>query len=142
MIVPDINLLIYAYNSSQAEHKSSKDWWESVLSSNEVIGLPWTVILGFIRLTTNRKVFSNPISLDQALAVIESWLEIETVSLINPGSKHFETFSKQLKEINVAGNMTTDAHLASLAIEYQATLYSNDSDFSRFSGLRWINPLN
>ncbi|MEZ4753245.1 MAG: type II toxin-antitoxin system VapC family toxin [Bdellovibrionota bacterium] len=141
MIVPDINLLIYAYNSRQTEHQKAKEWWESVLSSNEVIGLSWIVILGFIRLTTNRKVFSNPLSVKQALKVTESWLEIESVSLINPGSKHFEILSKHLVEINVAGNLTTDVHLASLAIEFQATLYSNDSDFSRFSGLKWVNPL-
>jgi toxin-antitoxin system PIN domain toxin len=140
MIIPDINLLIYAYNPEATEHTSARAWWETLLNSGDRVGLPWTVILGFVRLSTARGVLSNPATAVQALANVESWLAQPGVSILSPGSRHIHELKATLS-VTSGGIMTTDAHLAALAIEYQAELNSNDSDFSRFPGLRWRNPL-
>ena len=140
MIIPDLNLLLYAYNAESANHRLAKRWWEDLLSSDDPVGLPWIVILGFVRLSTTRGVLNDPITPNQALTYVGDWLSQPPVSILNPGPRHFAEFRGTLAAIH-GGPLTTDAHLAALAIEYQAELHSTDSDFSRFSGLRWRNPL-
>lgn len=141
MIVPDVNLLIYSYNSESRFHQQAKNWWESVVNSDELVGISWIAILGFARLVSNRKVVSSPISLQRAFEIAELWLEQENVQILNPSSAHIKILKKIVIASQVSSNLTTDAHLAALAIEHQATLFSNDSDFSRFPGLKWVNPL-
>ena len=141
MILPDINLLVYAYNASAPRHDRARDWWESCLSENQEVGLPWMVILGYLRIMTNRTVLIEPLDPREALSHVRSWLERPQASILQPGPRHLDLLDELMKEGSAAGRLTTDAHLAALAIEHQSELHSNDSDFSRFPGLRWRNPL-
>jgi uncharacterized protein len=141
MILPDINLLIYAYNSDAPGHVRAKTWWEACLSESRPVALPWVVILGFLRLMTSRSVLIEPCSPVEALGYIRSWLERPQVQILHPGPRHLELLDSLLQAAKASGNLTTDAHLAALAIEHQAELHTNDADFSRFPGLRWTNPL-
>lgn len=142
MILPDINLLIFAYNSEVEQHPKARRWWEETMSGNSTVCIPWAVIFGFIRLTTHRRVFSSPLRVSDALEIVSSWIECENVRILEASPKHFAVFSSLLAKIGTGANMVTDTHLAALAIEHNLTLYSNDLDFSRFPGLRWKNPLN
>ncbi len=141
MIITDVNLLLNAYNRDFPDHKFAREWWERAMNDRDVIGLSWVTILGFIRIMTNPRSMPNPMPVEAALATVESWLEMPNVNLVEPGSRHQEILFHLLREIGVAGNLTTDAHLAAIAIEYQAKLISTDGDFGRFPGLRWSNPL-
>ena len=141
MIVPDINLLVHAYNSQSAVHAQARGWWEDLLNGTDPVGLAWVAILGFIRITTNRQILVHPFSASEACAHVRTWLERPYVSTIHPGDRHAEILFGLFDSIGTAANLTTDAHLAALAIEHQAELHSTDADFTRFSGLRWTNPL-
>ena len=141
MIVPDVNLLVHAYNSGSPDHDRAREWWEDALSDPAPVGLPWVVILGFIRITTHPRVLGNPLTPDAACGHAESWLAQPNALLIHPGERHATVLISLLKHLGSAGNLTTDAHLAALAIEHQAELHSSDADFARFPGLRWRNPL-
>ncbi len=141
MILPDINLLVYAYNADAPDHAAAKAWWESLLSNYEEVAIPWIVSHGFIRLMTHPRVLERPLRVDVALAHVRKWLEWPSVQIIEPGTRHLEILETILKQAGSGGNLTTDAVLAALAIEYQCQLHSNDTDFARFSGLRWLNPL-
>ena len=141
MKVLDLNLLLYAVNRDSPRHADAKTWLEETLSGDEHVGLPWAVILGFIRLSTNPRVLPNPITTEQAVAVVDSWLALPAVSPLDPGAEHWRTFRELLLHAGAAGNLTTDAHLAALAIEHGAELCSTDADFARFPRLRLSNPL-
>ena len=141
MILPDLNLLMYAYNRSMPKHERARSWWEGCLNGKETIGLPWAVALGFVRLTTNRRVLDRPWTVDEALDVVESWRDHPLVILLDPGPTHLPQLRKLLRQAGVAGPLTTDAHLAALAIEHGCRLYTNDADFGRFAGLVRRNPL-
>ena len=141
MIVPDINLLIYAYNDQAAQHAAAKAWWEALLNGKTPVGLSWLAISGFIRLMTHPQVLAQPLPVAEVTTLVRSWLAQAPVRLLLPGSRFPEIFLRQLEQVGTAGNLTTDAQLAALAIEHQAELHSNDADFSRFPGLRWVNPL-
>lgn len=142
MIVPDVNLLIYAYNSDAPDHVRAKIWWEALLTdARSVVGLPWAVALGFVRLMTHPSVLLTPWHPSDALAPVREWLALPQVEPLEPGPRHLEILERLLEAARVGGNLTTDAHLAAIAIEHQAELHSNDRDFGRFAGLRWVNPL-
>jgi hypothetical protein len=141
MIVPDINLLVYAYNSDAPDHARARDWWQRCLSELEPVALPWVVMLGYVRLMTSRSVLVDPFRPDEALGHLRLWLERPQVEILHPGPRHLDLLDTLTAEAGTAGSLTTDLHLAALAIEAQAQLHSNDHDFARFSGLRWINPL-
>jgi toxin-antitoxin system PIN domain toxin len=95
----------------------------------------------FIRIGTNPRVFDHPLSLDQALFRVQSWLDQSCTRIVNPTERHWTVFQKMLREGQAVANLVTDAHLAALAVEHGCELISTDSDFSRFSGIRWRNPL-
>lgn len=141
MIIPDINLLIYAINSDTPHHEQAREWLENVFSGKETIGLAWIVILGFLRIVTNDRILPKPLPQNKAFEVIDSWISLPEVSLIGPTAQHWEIVKELLQPLGTAGNLTSDAHLAALAIEHSGCLYSTDIDFSRFSSLRWKNPL-
>ncbi|MDR1146938.1 MAG: type II toxin-antitoxin system VapC family toxin [Verrucomicrobiales bacterium] len=141
MIIPDVNLLIYAYNRGDENHPAAKKWWEKCLNDKIPIGLCWVVIGGFLRIITHQRLTVRPMSLEQACGYAEEWLRQSHVFIIHPGENFVATYFSLLKNSHASGNLTTDAHLAALAIEYQAELHSHDADFARFPGLRWINPL-
>ena len=141
MILPDINLLVYAYNEDAPLHSASKAWWEKSLSGTEPVGLAWGVLLGFIRLMSSRRVLLEPMPADEAVEHCRAWLGQPNTRIVKPGPSHLDILSNLLGGPPIGANLVTDAHLAALAIEHQAALHSNDSDFSRFSGLKWHNPV-
>ncbi len=141
MILPDINLLVYAYNEDAPLHSASKAWWERCLSGSEPVGLAWIVVLGFVRLMSSRRVLVEPMPSGEAVEHCRAWLAQPGTLIVTPGPPHLDILSHLLAGPSISANLVTDAHLAALAIEHQATLHSNDSDFSRFSGLRWHNPV-
>jgi uncharacterized protein len=141
VIVPDLNLLVYAYNSDAAAHRQARPWWETCLSETRPVGLSWVVILGYLRLMTSRKVLEDPFSTREVAGHIRSWLERPHVEILQPGPRHLGLLEGLMRDSQAAGNLVTDLHLAALAIENGAELHSNDADFSRFPGLRWTNPL-
>lgn len=141
MILPDLNLLVHAYNSDSPVHRPARRWWEGRMNAPGPVGLAWAVILGYVRITTHRGILTRPLPVGRACEHARSWLAQPQVTILHPGERHAEVAFGLLEELGTAGNLTTDAHLAALAIEYQAELHSTDADFSRFSGLRWRNPL-
>ncbi len=141
MILPDLNLLVYAYNSDAPDHHRARAWWEQALSGSIPVGLPWVVMLGYLRLMTSRSVLADPLTPAEAIGHLRSWLARPQVVVLGPGSRHLDLLEQLLIAARAAGTLTTDAHLAALAIEHQAELCSNDADFIRFPGLRWTNPL-
>ena len=141
MILPDLNLLIHAYNLESPVHTRARAWWEDLLNGQRPVGLAWVGILGFIRVTTSRQVLAHPFLASQACGHVRTWLDRPNVGVLHPGDRHAEILFGLLEALGTAANLTTDAHLAALAIEHQADLHSTDADFARFSGLRWNNPL-
>ena len=141
MIVTDLNLLLYAYDSCSPRHEPAKAWLEERLSGEEALGFAWTVLLGFVRLVTNARVFEAPLTVSESLDVVDAWLEAPSATVLHPGPRHHVLLRQLLEPTGTAGNLTTDAHLAALALEHGAELQSVDADFSRFPGLRWSNPL-
>lgn len=137
----DLNVLLYAVNNDSHLHRPAKVWLEDVLSGDEPIAIPRVVLLGFLRLATNPHVFPKPLPVNQALEVMDGWLNQLNVHLPAPQNGHWAILRSLLEEAGTAGNLTTDAHLAALSIENGAELCSTDSDFSRFPRLRWSNPL-
>jgi toxin-antitoxin system PIN domain toxin len=141
VIVPDVNLLVYAYTARAPHHVAARSWWERLVSGDEPVGMPWAVSLGFLRLMTHPAVLETPMRPEQALAAVESWFERPNVQVLDPGPRHLRILRGLVEDLGLAANLTTDAHLAALAIEHGCTLVSNDADFGRFAGLRWTNPL-
>lgn len=141
MILPDVNILIYAHNLRAPQHQKAHQWWNRCLEGNDGVAMAWVVLLGFVRITTHPQIFERPLPVDEALGRVEEWLNLPQVHLIHPPQTHFQTWSAMLKPLGSAGNLTTDAHLAALAIERGLVLHSTDADFARFPGLKWRNPL-
>ena len=142
MIIPDVNLLVSAHNETSIFHKAALDWWETSLNGDASILLPHICVNGFVRIMTHPKILVEPLSVREALEAVDIWMGSSCISLLAPGLRHYEFYKNILMEIGVGGKLTTDAYIAAMAIENQATVFSNDSDFSRISGLRWKNPLN
>ena len=140
MYVVDANVLIYAVNSQAPHHERARAWLDGALAGNEGVGFPWAVLLAFLRLTTSRAVFERPLTADQAIAVIRTWLGSPNAITIEPGPRHLESMAALLAAAGTAGNLVSDAHLAAVAIEGDAVLVSFDTDFARFAGLRWQQP--
>ena len=141
MIVPDINLLVYAYNLDAPQHLDARRWWETSLSGSTTVGLPWAVLMGYVRVMTSRAVLLNPFTPKEAVGHVRAWLGQSQVQVLVPGPRHLDIFSRLAEASGTAGRLTTDLHLAALAVENQAELHSNDTDFGRMPGLRWHNPL-
>jgi hypothetical protein len=142
VIAVDANILLYAVDERSPLNVASRRWWEQTLSSSETIALDWNVLLAFVRISTRANVFSKPLNVEEAMDLIDAWLSQPNVIVISPTVRHATVLRELLKPLGTAGNLTSDAHLAALAIEHGATLYSFDSDFARFTGLRWANPTN
>lgn len=141
MIVPDINLLVYAYNDGSPHHMAAKRWWEGLVNGTERVGVPWVVSTGFVRLMTHPRALTSPMAPADAIAYARNWFRYPHVIPINPSVEHLAHLQRNLDAARVGASLVTDAHIAALAMEYQAEVHSNDSDFSRFPGLRWRNPL-
>ena len=141
MILVDANLLIYAVNQDLPQHKQARAWWEQMLSGTAQVGIPWVSLMAFLRICTNPRIFSLPLSPEAAIAYIDEWLDQPPVQLVAPGAGHWAILRNLLQQTGMAANLTTDAHIAALALEQGYSVYSADNDFRRFPGLKHINPL-
>lgn len=140
MILPDVNVLVHAHNADSAVHEKARTWWDACLSGAEGVGLAWAAMLGFVRITTNRRVVARPLAVSDVMERLQSWLALPQVHIAQPSDTHFARLRAELERLGTAGNLTTDAHLAVLAMERGYVLFSTDTDFARFKGLRWTNP--
>lgn len=141
MILLDVNLLIYAVNEDAPLHRKAKRWLEAALSGNETVGFPWNVLLAFLRLTTRHGLLRNPLPVEEAFNLAAEWLDQKVSIVVHPGPKHLSTMRNLIIPIGTGGNLTSDAHLAAMAIEHGAELCSTDGDFAQFKSLKWRNPL-
>ena len=141
MILPDVNLLVYAVDETSVFHVGAETWWDEALSSSQIVGLCYPSMLGFLRLVTNRRVFVAPLSVTEAVDYVRGWLAQPNTTIVVPTPRHWPLLETLLKSTAIGANLTTDAHIAALAIEHGYTVYSNDTDFARFNNLSWENPL-
>ena len=141
MIVPDANLLLHAYDESFAAHAKARSWWEAVMNGDEPIGLPWVVILAFVRLATHPTVAANPRSVPEVREIVESWLAAPHVRVLWGSGRTMGAFFDALESAKLGGNLSTDALIAALAIESGGRVFTNDRDFQRFPRLVSVNPL-
>ncbi|MEW6140347.1 MAG: type II toxin-antitoxin system VapC family toxin [Thermodesulfobacteriota bacterium] len=141
MILVDANILLYAEDSLSPRHDQAREWWDAQLSGTETICLCWTVLCAFIRIGTNPRVFESPLSLEQARARVQSWLDQPCTRIVRPTERHWAIFEQMLASGQAVANLVTDAHLAALAVEHGCELASTDCDFARFPKLKWRNPL-
>ena len=141
MIIIDANILLYAEDSLHPRHQQARVWWDGQLSGTGIVCLCWTVMSAFIRIGTNPRVFEHPLSLEQALARVQSWMDQPCTRVVRPTDRHWTVFQQVLTDGQAVANLVTDAHLAALAIEHGCELASTDSDFARFTKLKWKNPL-
>ena len=141
MIVPDVNLLVYAYNADAHQHSAARYWWDALLNGTEPVGLPWAVVTGFVRLMTNPRIVASPLTPEQAVSDVRGWLHHDHIFLLNPGPEHLDLLLGYLVAVSAGADWVTDAHIAALAVEHGAVVHSNDADFGRFPGVQWHNPL-
>ncbi len=141
MTLVDANILIYAYHPQSPFHGRAKTWLETAFTGTEQVGLPWSTLLAFLRITTSPKVFERPLGIEEATVAVASWLELPTVTSIAPGERYWSILQALLAESRATGALVSDAALAALAIEHGSTLATTDRDFRRFAGLKLLNPL-
>ena len=141
MIVLDTNILLYAYNPSFAQHEAARTWLEQTLGHPSPVGLPWSTIMAFLRISTNPRAFPRPLTPGEAVDIVAGWLAHPTVLIIQPGERHWEILQGVLLAAQARGPQVMDAHLAALTIEHGAVLCTTDRSFRLFAGLRTRNPL-
>ena len=141
MIVPDVNLLVFAYHKQSPYHEGARGWWEGRVNGTETVGIPWAVTTGFVRLMANPRVLESPMSPSAALGPVMIWFQYAHIQSLDPGSDHLTNLQSFFDAVDGGAKLVTDAHIAALAIEHQAVVHSHDSDFRRFPGLQWYNPL-
>ena len=141
MILVDANLLVYAVNLNAPQHERARTWLEESLSGTNPVGLPWVCLLAFVRITTRPGILARPLNVDDALGFVQSWLDQPFVDPVAPGEGHWPILRNLLRMTGASGNLTSDAHVAAMAIECGATICSADYDFKRFPGVSHVNPL-
>ena len=141
MILVDANLLLYAADNFSEPYLRAQKWWYSQLSGSESVCLCWPVLNAFLRIGTNPRLQRQPLTLADAIPLVQSWLDQPCVKLIHPTEQHWPIFQQMLRAGNATANLVTDAHLAALAVEHNCVLQSTDRDFARFRGLKWKNPI-
>jgi len=141
VIVPDANLLLYAYDSRSELQPAASRWLGRALSGTEIVGFSWLSVGAFLRISTNPRLGRDLLPMAQATRIVDAWLAVQSVRLIVPGEGHWGLLKELLIAGRVQGPVTTDAQLAALTIEHGGVLYTTDRDFARFPGLRWAHPL-
>lgn len=140
MKIVDANVLLYAVNTAAAHHDASRRWLDGALSGADTVGFAWVPLLAFVRLTTKHGLFPSPLSPDVAMARVADWCAAPGAVIIGPTPRHADVLSGLLAQVGTGGNLVNDAHLAALAVEHRASIVTYDSDFGRFSGMRWHTP--
>ena len=141
MIIPDANLLLYAYDSTSPWHEKSRNWWESCLSGSETVGLCPAVLFAFVRIGTHPRVFENPMSIDLASRHVGGWLDRSVCRLIRVEPEDVASALNLLTGLGVGGDLTTDAQIAAAALRLDAKIHTMDTDFLRFPGVRAVFPM-
>jgi toxin-antitoxin system PIN domain toxin len=141
MKIVDLNVLLNVVNEDAADHRKCLQWWTTAFDQHELLAIPWVVILGFLRLSTRQGMFDHPLTVAEAVEQVDAWLACSHVQLIYESENHWQRMQELLLQAGTGGNLTTDIHLATIAIEHQAVLVSCDTDFARFTALRWENPV-
>jgi toxin-antitoxin system PIN domain toxin len=140
MVIVDANVLLYARNADARQHAGARTWLDGALSGSEGVGLPWVSLLAFLRIATNPRATAVPLTIEDATAQVERWLAAPSAIAVAPTSRHTALLAGLLQQTGAAGNLVTDAHLATLAVEHDATIVSYDRDFARFPGVRHRLP--
>ena len=140
MKLVDANVLLYAVNESEPRHQEARRWLDTALSGRDPVGFSWVVLLAFLRLATRVGLFPNPLPVPAAMETISEWLLAAPSVVVEPTSRHAAVLAGLLADVGTAGNLVTDAHLAALALEHDATVVTYDGDFGRFAGIRWERP--
>ncbi|XVX20174.1 type II toxin-antitoxin system VapC family toxin [Actinomycetota bacterium] len=140
MTIVDANVLLNAINRSAPDHKAAKAWLDHALSGGAPVGFAWVVLLAVLRLATRPGLFARPLTTEEATGLIGGWLGAPSATVVQPGARHLGILSGLLADAGTAGNLTSDAHIAALAIEHRATVVTFDADFDRFPGVRWSRP--
>ena len=141
MIIPDLNLVLYAHIPADIRHPAARKWWDGLLTGTETVGIPLAVSIGFIRLATTPSVVSPPMPGRQAIALVQGWFRQPHLVQLEAGPDHFTHVARCLDAVDRAGKLVTDAHLAALALDHDAEIHSADQDFRLFPNVRWHNPL-
>jgi toxin-antitoxin system PIN domain toxin len=141
VILVDANLLLYAEDSLSEHHTAARAWWDEQLSGHDPLALCWPVVAAFIRIGTNSRLHRRPLTLREAMERVQSWLDQPCIRVLTPSEQHWAVFQRMLRAGNATANLVSDAHLAALAVEHNCVLHSTDTDFARFRGLRWRNPI-
>lgn len=141
MILVDANLLVYAKFSDLPQHPAARRWLEEQLNSRVRVGLPWATVVAFLRLGTNPRLFGRPLRVGAAWDQVDEWLRHPRVWVPQPTEEHAGVLGELLAASRASANLVPDAHLAAIAIQHGLTLCSADSDFARFPGLKWLDPL-
>lgn len=141
MILPDVNLLIYAFNLSAPQHDKAARWWEAQINSGVQIGVCWPVFQAFVRLLTGRHIVEDPYTAEDLFAIADEWWRRPNLELVGPSRETYRLFRELMENQNLSGSAATDALIAAYTLEHRGTLHSNDTDFLRFPGLRVVNPL-
>lgn len=141
MTLVDVNILIYAEDTKSPHHAIVRPWWDALMNGPDTVALCWPVLNGFLRIATHPKLAANPLTPTNAVAKVSRWLAHSNVRIVHPSPSHWMEFEKLILATSATGNLLMDAHLAAPAIEHGCELASCDTDFAKFLGLRWINPL-
>ena len=141
MIFPDINLLIYAYDSGSKHHRICSEWLETTINSQVPVCFSWHTIFGFMRVATTIRMVSRPFTASEVMTIAEELMSVATAKMLEPGEKHFGIFRRLVDDTGISGARLSDAHIAALAIEHGATVASSDKDFRVFDGLSLMNPI-
>ena len=141
MILPDVNLILYAYDSNGPFHRESAEWWSRCLNGSEAVGLAPVVIFAFVRLSTSPRIYVEPLSLKACAGTVRSWMAAPATTLLEHDAGDIDVAFSLLESAGAGGNLTTDAQIGALAIRYHATVHTADTDFSRLLNVDWHNPL-
>jgi toxin-antitoxin system PIN domain toxin len=141
VILVDANVLLYAYNTGSPQHDRCRAWLDDALTGTVPVALSWFVILAFVRLSTHARVFREPLTMSEAVAIVSKWMSVPSVVVIDPGERYWQILRELMAEARVAGPLVSDAALAALALEHGASVCTTDRDFKRFEGLRLVDPL-